>query len=96
MPALLGTIEQADRALLYRALGLRVVYRRVGEIEQVRLRTCVNGVDLERVGKSDLPLNALVEASQGVDLERVGGPTRTLAPRPVATDSGWSELRKVA
>ena len=50
LPELLGAVEQADRAALYQALGLRVTYRRVGAVEQVRLRTSLLAVDLERVG----------------------------------------------
>ncbi len=38
LPELLGAIEQADRATLYQALGLHVTYRRVGAVEQARLR----------------------------------------------------------
>jgi hypothetical protein len=50
LPELLGAVEQADRAALYCALGLHVTYRRVGAVEQVRLRTSLRAVDLERVG----------------------------------------------
>jgi hypothetical protein len=50
LPELLGAIEQADRAALYQALGLHVTYRRVGAVEQVRLRTSLRAVKLERVG----------------------------------------------
>ena len=55
LPELLGAIEQADRAALYQALGLHVTYRRVGAVEQVRLRTSLRAVDLERVGGGTFP-----------------------------------------
>lgn len=29
-------------------------------------------------------------------LERLGGPTGSVSPRPVAAESGWSELRRSA
>jgi hypothetical protein len=35
---------------MYQALGLHVTYRRVGTVEQVRLRTSLRAVELERVG----------------------------------------------
>jgi hypothetical protein len=50
LPELLETIEQADRAALYQALGLTVRYRRVGSSEQVKLTSTLRSVDLERVG----------------------------------------------
>ena len=75
LPELLGAIEQADRAALYQALGLRVTYRRVGAVEQVRLRTSLRAVDLVRVGVRGPEENSLVPALRSVDLERVGGGT---------------------
>ena len=72
LPELLGAVEQADRAALYQALGLRVTYRRVGAVEQVRLRTSLLAVDLERVGVRGPEKNSLVPALRSVDLERVG------------------------
>jgi site-specific DNA recombinase len=75
LPELLGAVEQADRAALYQALGLRITYRRVGAAEQVRLRTSLRAVDLERVGVRGLEENSLVPALRSVDLERVGGGT---------------------
>ena len=75
LPELLGAVEQADRAALYQALGLRVTYRRVGAVEQVRLRTSLRAVDLERVGVRGPEENSLVPALRSVDLERVGGGT---------------------
>ena len=75
LPELLGAVEQADRAALYQALGLRVTYRRVGAVEQVRLRTSLLAVDLERVGVRGPEKNSLVPALRSVDLERVGGGT---------------------
>ena len=75
LPELLGAIEQADRATLYQALGLHVTYRRVGAVEQVRLRTSLRAVDLERVGVRGPEKNSLVPALRSVDLERVGGGT---------------------
>ena len=75
LPELLGAIEQADRAALYQALGLHVTYRRVGAVEQVRLRTSLRAVDLERVGVRGPEENSLVPALRSVDLERVGGGT---------------------
>ena len=50
LPELLGRIEQADRAALYKALGLTLIYRRVEEREEVKLKATFPGVDLERVG----------------------------------------------
>lgn len=50
LPHLLGTIEKADRAALYSALGLTLTYRRVGKVEEVKLRATFPSVDLERVG----------------------------------------------
>jgi DNA invertase Pin-like site-specific DNA recombinase len=75
LPELLGAVEQADRAALYQALGLHVTYRRVGAVEQVRLRTSLRAVDLERVGVRGPEDNSLVPALRSVDLERVGGGT---------------------
>lgn len=75
LPELLETIDQADRALLYRSLGLLISYRRVGDVEQVRLRTAVKSVDLERVGEQGAASNALLRSVQGVELKRVGGGT---------------------
>ena len=75
LPELLGAVEQADRAALYQALGLRITYRRVGAVEQVRLRTSLRAVDLERVGVRGPEKNSLVPALRSVDLERVGGGT---------------------
>ena len=60
---------------LYQALGLHVTYRRVGTVEQVRLRTSLRAVDLERVGVRGPEEDSLVPALRSVDLERVGGGT---------------------
>lgn len=73
LPELLGTIEQADRAALYQALGLTVRYRRVGTSEQVKLSSMLRSVDLERVGVKTSSGDSQVPDLQGVDLERVGG-----------------------
>ncbi len=75
LPELLGAIEQADRGALYQALGLHVTYRRVGAVEQVRLRNSLRAVDLERVGVRGPEEDSLVPALRSVDLERVGGGT---------------------
>ncbi|HTX01240.1 MAG TPA: recombinase family protein [Acidimicrobiales bacterium] len=75
VPELLDSIDQSDRAALYRALGLRITYRRVGPVEQVRLRTSIRPVDLDRVGVAKALTNSLVPALRGVDLDRVGGGT---------------------
>ena len=75
LPDLLGAVEQADRAALYQALGLRITYRRVGAAQQVRLRTSLRAVDLERVGVRGPEEDSLVPALRSVDLERVGGGT---------------------
>ena len=79
LPELLGAIEQADRAALYQALGLRITYRRVGTVEQVRLRTSLRAVELERVGVRGPEANSLVPALRSVELERVGGPTARIS-----------------
>jgi site-specific DNA recombinase len=50
LPEVLETIEQADRAALYQALGLTVTYRCIGTTEQVKLTSTLRSVDLERVG----------------------------------------------
>jgi DNA invertase Pin-like site-specific DNA recombinase len=86
LPELLGAVEQADRAALYQALGLRVTYRRVGAVEQVRLRTSLLAVDLERVGVRGPEENSLVPALRSVDLERVGGGTFPHTTREVIWD----------
>jgi hypothetical protein len=93
---LLGRIEQADRAALYRALRLTVRYRRIGSTEEVKLTSTLRGVDLEYVAENSDARNFQITGLRGVDLERVGGPTGNLGPRPVILDSGWSELRQVA
>ncbi len=49
LPQLLETIDQAERADLYRALGLTLTYQRDSGSEQVKLTTTL-GVDLKRVG----------------------------------------------
>ena len=70
LPELLENIDQADRAALYRALGLTVTYRRVGTCEQVRLQASISAADVAILGA---PVN---DAGQrGVELERVGGGT---------------------
>ena len=99
LPELLGTIEHADRAALYQALGLRVTYRRVGAVEQVRLRTSLRAVDLERVGVRGPEENSLVPALRSVDLERScrrtdSKPSSTPPSRQIV--AGQSELRSVA
>ncbi len=73
LPELLGAIEQTDRAALYQALGLHVTYRRVGAVEQVRLRTSLRAVELERGGVRGPKAKSLVPALRSVELERVGG-----------------------
>ena len=82
-------LEQADRAALYQALGLHVTYRRVGAVEQVRLRTSLRAVDLERVGVRGPEEDSLVPPLRSVDLERVGGGTRYKTPRRVAGTDLW-------
>ncbi len=69
LPELLETIEQADRAALYQALGLTVLYRRIGTTEQVKLTSTLRSVDLERVGEPTGPEGPQVPGPQGVDLE---------------------------
>ena len=75
VPTLLDRINQADRAALYLAFGLTVSYRRLGEIEEVRLQARLRPVDLERVGGRAGPEIPQLLALKGVDLERVGGGT---------------------
>ncbi len=70
VPELLATIDQADRAALYRALGLTLSYRRVGTCEQVRLRATFSASDVEQASE---PARDTVRRS--VELERVGGGT---------------------
>ncbi len=81
LPELLETIEQADRAALYQALGLTVRYRRTGSTEEVKLTSTLRSVDLERVGVKTRSGDSQVPSLQGVDLERVGGGTVTLNTR---------------
>jgi site-specific DNA recombinase len=50
LPQLLATIDQADRTALYQALGLTIIYRRIGKAEEVKLKATIPGVDLRRVG----------------------------------------------
>jgi hypothetical protein len=50
LPELLESIDQVERAALYRSLGLNVRYRRVEGREEVRLTSTLGGVQLERVG----------------------------------------------
>ena len=70
VPDLLASIDQADRAALYQALGLTVTYRRVGASEQVRLQATLTSATMEHAGKTtESP------GQQGVELERVGGGT---------------------
>ncbi len=57
-----------------RVLGLHVTYR-VGAVEQVRLRTSLRAVELERVGVRGTDTNSLVPALRSVAPERVGGGT---------------------
>jgi site-specific DNA recombinase len=75
VPELLDQIDQADRAALYQALGLTVTYRRTGTVEQVRLTTSIQSVELEGVGEQPQFLLSQLVASKGVELERVGGGT---------------------
>jgi hypothetical protein len=49
-PQLLATIDQADRAALYNALGLTITYRRVEDREEVKLTATFQSVDLECAG----------------------------------------------
>jgi hypothetical protein len=89
LPELLGAIEQADRGALYQALGLHVTYRRVGTVEQVRLRTSLRDVDLERVGVRGPDTNSLVPALRGVELERVGGGIRNITVGLFDASPAW-------
>ncbi len=75
VPDLLASIDQADRAALYRALGLTLTYRRVGGCEQVRLRASLNCVELKCVGDPTPERSPLLSRPQGVELERVEGGT---------------------
>jgi hypothetical protein len=92
LPELLGRIEQADRAALYKALGLTVRYRRIGATEEVKLTSTLRSVDLEQVAGNGDSQDSQVTDQRGVDLERVGGPTGNRSPRPVVVESSWSEL----
>jgi hypothetical protein len=67
LPQLLETIDQADRAALYQALGLTLRYRRDNGSEQVRLTTTFSSLDLAQI--------SLGPAAETVDLKRVGGGT---------------------
>jgi hypothetical protein len=75
VPDLLASIDQADRAALYKALGLTLTYRRVGGCEQVRLRASFNSVELRRVGDPTPERSPLFSRPRGVELERVEGGT---------------------
>jgi site-specific DNA recombinase len=75
LPDLLGQAEHVDRAALYRALGLTVMYRRVGAVEQVKLATALSSVELERAGDSTRIFGPAPGPPGGVELERVGGGT---------------------
>ncbi len=50
LPELLEKINQAERAALYRSLGLSVRYRRVDGREEVGLTSTLEGVQSERLG----------------------------------------------
>ena len=50
LPELLDKVDQAERAALYRSLGLSARYRRVDGHEEVKLTSTLGGVQLERVG----------------------------------------------
>ncbi len=75
LPELLGAIEQTDRAARHQALGLHVTYRRVGAVEQVRLRTSLRAVEPQRVGVRGTDSNSLIPALRTLELERVEGGT---------------------
>lgn len=96
LPELLGTIEQADRAALYKALGLTITYRRVADREEVKLKATFQGVDLERVGGLIAPLRththgpgfSLWLTRRWVDLGRT--PTVTCRRLPASIWSWWT------
>ena len=79
LPHLLETIDQADRAALYQALGLTLRYRRDNGIEQVKLTMTFSSLDLARIG--------LEPCVEGVDLKRVGGGTCRVTPRDRVSSS---------
>jgi hypothetical protein len=89
LPELLERVDQADRAALYRALGLTVRYRRTGSAEEVKLTTTLCSVDLKRVGTKEGSRNSQVNGLQGVDLERVGGGKGNNALRPFDASPAW-------
>jgi site-specific DNA recombinase len=89
LPELLERVDQADRAALYRALGLTVRYRRTGSAEEVKLTTTLRSVDLKRVGTKEGSRNSQVNGLQGVDLERVGGGKGNNALRPFDASPAW-------
>jgi hypothetical protein len=92
LPELLEIIEQADRAAFYQALGLTVLYRRVGTSEQVKLRSTFSAVDLGRVGEPTWTRGPQKKSGPyplgGVDLDRVEGGTYPPATRAVAFERG--------
>jgi site-specific DNA recombinase len=49
VPKMLDSVEQTDRATLYQALGLTVIYRRIENTEQINLSTTLSPVELKRV-----------------------------------------------
>ncbi len=50
VPKMLDSIEQAERAALYQALGLTITYRRARASEHLKLSSTLSPVELERVG----------------------------------------------
>ena len=50
LPGLLDHVEQSDRAALYQALWVTVMYRRIGSTEEVKVTSTLRGVDLKGVG----------------------------------------------
>jgi hypothetical protein len=73
LPELLGRVEQADRADLYKALRLTVRNRRIGSTEEVKLTSTLRSMDLEQVAGNGDSKHSQVTGPRGVDLERVGG-----------------------
>jgi len=74
---LLAGVDPANRAALYRAFGLTVTYRRVGNSEQVTIMTSLQSVELEHVGESASSADAQVHnrawswiVSEGVSEDR--------------------------
>ena len=90
VPEILDSINQADRTELYRALGLTVTYRRVDDIEEVRLRATLRPVDLEQVRAIRPERSMQVNHLNGVDLKRVGGAFTTLSTPQTSSSAPWT------